>query len=177
MVEKKFYDSIAEKQIYKVDLYHLLGKSYIFEDYTCDVETLGKILVSVSEKKENPYRDNAGECIEISEGFSIPLIKCSKTSRYDGWYDEEVIELHLPYIYDYWDKYMLYIVRSEDIIESNLATLEDIKEYNPQNETWYKLLKEIREKGINFDYNQESIEEIYGKNLDNGNQTSKKKKR
>ena len=37
---------------------------------------------------------------------------------------------------------------------------EDIKEYDPQSKTWYKYLKEIQEKGIDFDYHQEVIDEI-----------------
>ena len=155
-------ESNESNPIYKVDLYHLLGTSYIYDNSTCDVESLGKILVSVSNKDKNPYRDNAGECIEAIKGFDIPLIKCSMSSRFDGWYFENVTMLSLPYEYNYWDKYRLYIIRLEDIKESNLATLEDIKEYNPQKEIWYELLKEIREKGIDFDYEQEAIKEIYG---------------
>ena len=60
-MEKAFDDSTKEKQIYKVDLYHLLGKSYLFLDYCNDVESLGKILVTVSDEKINPYREKAGE--------------------------------------------------------------------------------------------------------------------
>lgn len=169
--------SITEKSIYKVDLYHLLGNSYKFFDYCCDAESLGKILVSVSKKNGNPYRENSGECIEIMGCFSIPLIDCSKLSRYDGWYDEYITELYLPYKYDYWDKYRLYLVRFEDIRESNLATLEDIKGYEPQKEVWYELLKEIQEKGINFDYEQEATEKIFGKTSDNSNQNVLRKNR
>ena len=169
--------SITKKPIYKVDLYHLLGNSYTFIDYCCDAESLGKVLVSVSKKNRNPYRENTGECIEIMEGFSIPLIDCSKSSRYDGWYDEYITELYLPYKYDYWDKYRLYLVRFEDIRESNLATLEDIKGYEPQKEVWYELLKEIQEKGINFDYEQEATEKIFGKATDGSNQNVLRKNR
>lgn len=176
-MNKESYGSITEKSIYKVDLYHLLGKSYTFTDSCCDVESLGKIMVSISNKNRNPYRDNAGECMEVMEGFSVPLIDCSMSSRYDGWYDEHVIELQLPYEYDYWDKYRLFIVRSEDIKESNLATLEDLKEYKPKKELWYKLLKEIQEKGIDFDYYLEAIEEIYGKTSDSSMQNILTKKR
>lgn len=166
-----------KKPIYKVDLYHLLGQSYTYSDYCCDVESLGEIIVSVSKKKNNPYRDNVGECTEVIEGFSLPLIDCSRSSHYDRWYDEHVTEFHLPYKYDYWDKYRLFIVRSEDIKKSNLATPEDLKEYNPQKEVWYKLLKEIQEKGIDFDYYQEAIEGIYRKSQDNSNQHVLRKKR
>ena len=176
MMKKGLSDGITKETVYKVDLYQLLGKSYIFDDYWCDVVSLGKILVSVNKKDGNPFRDNIGECTEVKEGFSVPLIHCSMSSRYDGWYDEHVTEFYLPYKYNYWDKYSLFIVRSEDIKESNLATLEDLKTYDPQNETWYEVLKEIQEKGIDFDYEQEAIEEMYGKTSNSGNQTSIKKK-
>ena len=176
-MKKGAHGNITEKPIYRVDLYHLLGRSYTFTDYCCDVESLGKIMVSIHNKDRNPYRDNAGECMEVMEGFSVPLIDCSKSSHYDGWYDEHVTEFYLPYEYDYWDKYRLFIVRSEDIKEANLATLEDLKEYDPQKELWYKLLKEIQEKGIDFDYYQEAIEKIYGKTPDSSNQNVLRKKR
>ena len=102
-MKKEFYGNITEKAIYKVDLYQLLGRSHIFNNYCCDVESLGKIIVYVSNENRNPYRHNAGECKEAMEGFSVPLIDCSKSSRYDGWYDEHITELYLPYEYDYWD--------------------------------------------------------------------------
>ena len=166
-----------KKAIYKVDLYHLLGKSYSFSDYCCDVESLGKIMVSVSKKNRNPYRDHAGECKEVMEGFSIPLIDCPTSSRYDGWFDDHVTEFDLPYKYDYWDKYRLFIVRLGDINESNLATPEDLKEYEPEKEIWYKLLKEIQEKGIDFNYQQAAVDEICQKTQDDSNQYVLKKKR
>ena len=167
---------ITEKPIYKVNLYYLLGRSYTIDNFRCDVDSLGKILVSVSSKDVNPYRDNAGECKEVMEGFSIPLIDCYKTHRFDSWYFEDITELNLPYEYNYWDKYRLCIVCLNDIKESNLATLEDLKEYNPQKEVWYKLLKEIQEKGIDFDYKQEVIEELYGTAQDSSNQNVLSKK-
>ncbi len=176
-MEKALDSSTKEKKIYKVDLYHLLGKSYLFTDYCCDVESLGKILVTVSDETINPYRDNAGECIEVKEGFSIPLISCSKSSRFDSLTAEDIIEFHLPYIYDYWDNYRLYIIRSDDIKESNLATAEDLKDYDPQKEVWYKRLKEIQEKGIDFDYEQEAIDEIHGKAPANNQNVLKKNRK
>ena len=176
-MEKALDDSTKEKQIYKVDLYHLLGKSYLFLDYCNDVESLGKILVTVSDERINPYREKAGECIEVKEGFSIPLIACSKSCYYDACYDEDVIEFHLPYKYDYWDKYRLYIIRFEDLDESHLATEEDLKNYDPQKEVWYKLLKEIQEKGIDFDYKQEAIDEMSGNAPKRSKQNSLKKTR
>ena len=109
------------------------------------------------------------------EGFSVPLIDCSKSYHYDGECDEYITEFHLPYEYNYWDRYRLFIVRLNDIKESNLATLEDLKEYEPQKELWYKLLKEIQEKGMDFDYHLEAIKEIFGKALDNGDQIVLKK--
>ena len=176
-MKNNFYASLTENPIYKVDLYHLLGNSHSFIDnYCCDAESLGKILVSISKKNTNPYRDNAGECVEAMEGFSVPLIDCSKSSHYDGWYDEDVTELYLPYKYDYWDKYRLYLVREGDIKESNLATLDDLKEYDPQKEIWYKILKEIQEKGINFDYKLEVTKKIYGENPNSNKQIALKKK-
>lgn len=176
-MKKDFYSSITEKPIYKVDLYYLLGRCYPFNDYCCDVESLGKIMVSISDENKNPYRDNAGECTEVMEGFSVPIIACAKSSRFDSWYAEDITELHLPYKYNYWDKYRLFIVRLEDIKESNLATLEDLKKYNPKKETWYKLLKEIQEKGIDFDYRLESVKKLCQKTPDSSNQNVLRKKR
>ena len=176
-MKKELYGSITEKPIYKVDLYQVIGKSYMFSNYVCDVDSLGKILVSVSNENKNHYRDNAGECIEVIEGFSVPLIDCPKSSRYEWWDNEHVTEFYFPYEYDYWDKYRSFIVHSSDINESNLATLEDLKEYEPQNELWYESLKEIQEKGIDFDYELEAIEKIYGKAPENTQKIALRKER
>ncbi len=154
----------SNNELYKVELYHLLGTSYTFTKSMCDVEPLGKIIVSVSKKCNSKTNERIGECREVLEDFNIPLVDCGKSSRYDGWYDEHITEFSLPYEYNYWNKHKNYIICSEEIKESNLATPKDLKEYNPEQEVWYKLLKEIQTKGIDFDYEQEAINEIiYGK--------------
>ena len=74
---------------------------------------------------------------------------------------------YLPNEYNrnFWNKHSLYLVLASDLNEANLATEEDIKEYNPQSKTWYKYLKEIQEKGIDFDYEKEFYEKTIKKKV------------
>lgn len=147
-----------KNKFYKVDLYQVLGPCCsMISKSTCDADSLGKIIVSISKNSNVSSNNKMFECREVMNDFNVLAVDCSKGSRFDAWYAEDVPELHLPYQYDYWKKYRNFIVRANDLNESNLATEDDIKKYNPEKEVWYKIIKEINEKGINYDYEKEIV--------------------
>lgn len=154
-----------DEKYYIVDLYHLLGID--FSKIMCDVQSLGKIIVSSSFLGGTNSERVIGECREITDNFNINVVKCYMSSRYDGWYEETIPVFYLPNEYncDYWNKHSLYLVLASDLNEANLATEKDIKEYDPQSKIWYKYLKEIQEKGIDFDYEKEFYERTFGKKV------------
>jgi len=164
-----------KKKYYKVDLYQVLGPSYsMIDNYTCDVDSIGKIIVESSSnggiKRENRlgFRSfkRISSCREVLEDFNVPIVACCTSSRYDSWYDEHIREFHLPYEFDYWNRHRNYIVLASDLNDANLATEEDLKKYDPEKTVWYKILKDIDEKAIDFDYESEVHKEIV-KNKEN----------
>ena len=164
-----------KKKYYKVDLYQVLGPTYsMISECTCDVDSVGKIIVESFEnggiKKDYRLAYNSSKrissCREIIEDFNVPIIACSTSSRYDSWYDEHIREFYLPYKFDYFNRYRNFIVLASDLNDSNLATEEDLKKYDPEKTVWYKILKDIDEKGIDFDYESEVHKEIV-KNKEN----------
>ncbi len=144
-----------KNKFYKVDLYQVLGpRCSAISKSICDVDSIGKIIVSAS--KRDGTNKNIGKCREVLEDFKVCVVDCSRGSYFDAWYAESVTEFCLPYNYDYWNKYMNFIILASDLNDSNLATEQDIKLYEPKKEVWYKVLKEINEKGIDFDYKHEA---------------------
>ena len=154
-----------DEKYYIVDLYHLLGID--FSTIMCDAQSLGKIIVSASLNGGTNSERVIGECREITDNFNVNVVKCYMSSRYDGWYEEKIPVLYLPdeYNCNFWNKHSLYLVLASDLNEANLATEEDIKNYDPRSKTWYKNLKEIQEKGIDFDYEKEFYERTFGKKV------------
>ena len=146
---------------YKVDLYQVLGPTYFnIDKYRCDVCSIGKIIVEAREKggiKRSEYLSyrsfkRISSCREVVEDFNVPIVACSTGSHYDSWYDEHTLEFELPYKFDYFNRYRNFIVLASDLNDDNLATKEDLKNYDPEKTTWYRVLKEIDENGIDFDY-------------------------
>ena len=149
------------KKYYKVDLYHVIGTSWPrMNDHECDVESLGKIIVCAFKNGGTNSRKEMGKCREVMENFNVLVVNCSTAMRFDMVYAEDILQFDLPYKYDDWNEYKNYVVLARDLSDKNLATEEDIKEYDPQKELWYKRLKKIQEKCINYDYEKEFEEDL-----------------
>lgn len=146
---------MKKNKYYKVNLYQVLGPTYVnIDNYTCDVCSIGKIIVEAREnggiKKPEFLKHTSfkriSSCREVVEDFNVPVVACSTGSHYDSWYDEHVIEFNLPYKFDYFNRYRNFIVLASDLNDNNLATKEDLKNYNLEKTVCYRVLKEIDEK-------------------------------
>ena len=140
---------MEDNKYYSVEIYKIYDNHR--EDRFCSLIPSGKIIVGLYKRTNSEPKIMVGECEELLEDFTIPVVDCNITSIYDDC-DYECKYAFIPPHFNYMANN--YMVLKNDFCDANVVTPKIINEYDPRKEEWYSYFKEEQysEKKANVRY-------------------------
>lgn len=128
---------MKDNKHYSVEIYKIYDNHR--EDRLCSLISMGKIIVSSYKRTNSEPKIMVGECKELLEDFTIPVVDCIIDTTYDDC-DYECKSTFIPPHFNYMANN--YIVLKKDFCDVNVVTPKVINEYDPRKEEWYSYFKE-----------------------------------